>query len=310
MKHCNSQSVILRIIMSAGVLSAVFFLANACLEPYHLTVNPEESGFLIVDGFLVRNDSTFIKLSRSQPVDNHGNSEAERNATVKIESENGSQYFLIEKGNGLYVAPPLDLGTSQQYRIHIQTDGRGEYVSDYVMLKSSPPLDSVTWKEESSVEAIQFSIYTHDPENNTRYYLWTYDETWKYTSAFTSIYYYENGLMLPREESTELYYCWKTNAPNNVYLNSTIALSEDVVYDFPLLRIPAEPAIGYFSATTVEKKRVFFNWQAIIGPSRPYDPTGYEKCTKEIILLDDISDLALEGNWSPNAMLISLPAYC
>lgn len=335
------------------VWGAFIFLTSGCLEPYVPAIIQENNSILVVDGFLLGNDSTVIRLSRTRLLDSPLNSVPELNATVEIEGEDGSSYPLKEKANGMYVIPPLNLEPYANFRLHIRANDSHEYLSDYVALKLSPPVDSVTWEEDKSLESIQFSIYTHDPENKTRYYLWTYEETWKYNSKERSLYYYENGAMVPRALANELYYCWKTSKPNNIFLNSTVALSADVVNDFSLYSIPqkslklyygystlvkqyalteeayaywtqtkknsenlgtltdpipaqpmsnircisdpAEPVIGYFTASTVQQKRTFFSRQEITGPSTLYESSEYDGCRSELILLGEISDINLQG---------------
>ncbi len=220
--------------------------AGACLDPYIPPLIKAPNGILVVDGFLVGNDSSFIKLSRTASLDAAGTGGPERDAFVEIESETGETYAMPGNTNGMYVAPALNLDPSVAYRIHIRTSDTFEYLSDFVPLKESPLLDSVTWKEEKEHDEIQFNIYAHDPLNKTQYYFWTFDETWKYVSTSTSVYYYENGDILPRKLATELYECWKTNKPANYYVTSTSALTEDLVYDFPFFSIPQSSRKLYF----------------------------------------------------------------
>jgi hypothetical protein len=331
---------------------AILFLLNGCVEPYLPTTIVSDYDYLVVDGFLIGNDSTHIKLSRTQTVGDPIAGEGERNALVEVQAEHGNRYRLLEMENGLYVAPPLDLYASEKYRIYIQTDDSHEYYSDYVALKPSPSVDSVTWEQNLDGDFVQFNIFSHDPQNNTHYYLWTYDETFKYTSVDYSVYYYENGMMVPRLSSDEIYNCWKTNNNNNIFLYTSTSLAEDVVHDYELLRIPqysrklyfgysilvkqyalteeaydywlltksnsenlgtmfdpmpsqalgnikcisnpAELVIGYFTATSVEKKRVFINRGNLAGPTtRLYDPL--EPCPLQIFPLEGISAQSLVG---------------
>jgi hypothetical protein len=190
------------------------------------------------------------------------------------------------------VAPPLELIISHAYRLHIRTNDGQEYLSDYADLKSSPPLDSVIWKEELTKDNIEFSIYTHDPENDSRYYLWNYEETWMYVSGGISVYYYDDGDILPRANATELYNCWKTQASNTFYLTSTVALSEDRVYDFLLYAIPQASRKLYFQYSVLVKQyaitREAYEYFAIIKKNteslgslfddQPSEPTSNIRC--------------------------------
>ena len=121
-------------------------------------------------------------------------------------------------------------------------------------LRETAMLDSTTWEEDTTKETIRFNIYAHDPKNTARYYLWTYDETWQYTSATTSQLYYENGGLHYRNLATELYYCWKTVQTNNIFVNTTKALSEDVVNDFKLLELPQSNRKLYFGYSVLVRQ--------------------------------------------------------
>jgi hypothetical protein len=334
------------------VLCFAAVAATGCIEEYVPTIITTDHRYLIVDGFLVGNDSTFIKLSRSQLISDPADSQGESEASVEIEGEMGFTYLLSEKEKGLYVAPALDLDPSLQYRLHIRTSDASEYVSDFVDLLESPPVDSVVF-EEAEDDEINFHIYAHDPKNLTRYYYWTYDDTWQYSGGY-SIYKWENGQIVPRTDAGELLFCWKTHSENNFYLHATPSLAQDVVYQYPLFTIkqtsrklyygysinvkqyaltreaydyysltkknseslgslfdpqpsqalgnikctsnPQQISIGYFAASTVREKRLFFARHDIRGPTTgPYEPLGYSDCEPEVIELDLISDQTLEG---------------
>ena len=330
----------------------IAFVAAGCIEPYSPRIITSDYRFLIVDGFLVSNDSTLIKLSRSQLIYDTKPFEAESEAFITIEGENGFTYTLYEKIKGLYVAPALSLDPAFRYRLHIRTSDASDYVSEFVPLLKSPELDSIVF-EEAVDDEINFQIYAHDPENIVRYYYWTYDETWQYSGGY-SIYKWENGQIVPRDYAGELLFCWKSNFINNFYLHATPSLSDDIVYRYPLMTIkqtsrklyygysinvkqyaltreaydyynltkknseslgtmfdpqpsqalgnikctsnPQQIAIGYIAASTVQKKRLFFTRHDISGPeTAPYEPLTDMDCDPEILELDNISDVTLEG---------------
>jgi len=219
------------------IILCICLFVNGCVEPYMPSVIVTDYHYLVIDGFLVGNDSTFITLSRTQTISDATTFEGEPRALVQIESESGKIYTLVEKDNGQYVAPALGLGLTDQYRLRIKTHNSHEYVSEYASIVTSALIDSVTFEEDREKDAIDFKIFAHDAENNSPYYLWTYDETWMYSAGY-SVYYYQDGQMLPRARADEFYFCWKTLPGNNIYLHSTTALAADVVYDYHLFSIP------------------------------------------------------------------------
>jgi len=331
-----------KIFLFATLLLAV----SSCIEPYGVPALLTDYNYLVVQGFLIdETDSTIIKLSRTTTLKNESKETAELNAQVYIEEEEGNTYVLTENGEGIYSLPPLKFNAAKRYRLHIRTRDTKEYASDFVALRQSPEINQVTWKEED--HGIRFYINIRDPENKTWYYLWTFKETWKYSSAFRSPYIYENGEVKSRGNSEELFFCWRTLPSPNIYINSTQTLSQDVVSNYPLYFIsndsrklyygyslliqqyaitkgayeywttllknnervgslfdalpsqdlgnlhclsnPAEPVLGYFSASSITRKRVMIDRQEITGPSTSYQPTGYEYCGEEFIPLDQLS---------------------
>ncbi|HTE31200.1 MAG TPA: hypothetical protein VK666_12555, partial [Chryseolinea sp.] len=78
------------------LVSWVLFIlsVSACVEPYFPTIKLPDNGVLVVDGFLVSNDSTKIKLSRAQGFDSLAISSRETNARVEILGAKGDSYVL------------------------------------------------------------------------------------------------------------------------------------------------------------------------------------------------------------------------
>jgi hypothetical protein len=76
----------------------------------------------------------------------------------------------------------------------------------------------------------------HDPSNATRYYRWSYVETWEFTSAYYSQFEFTGGAMRRRTEN--IYNCWGTEKSPTINLTSTTRLTQDVVTDFPLTLLP------------------------------------------------------------------------
>jgi hypothetical protein len=102
---------------------------------------------------------------------------------------------------------------------------------------ASPEIDSITW-EVVNEDVVQLYVTTHDPENNTKYYRWTYEETWQYHPPFYSNLDYVDGEVVYRDfANNSIYDCWQSSPSTNILVNSTVRLQEDVVYKQPLLAI-------------------------------------------------------------------------
>jgi hypothetical protein len=210
-------------------------LLSGCLQPF---TPPEISGgrgLLVVDGFLnAGGDTTVIHLMRTQNLADSAAPPPEGQAQVTVEGERGDIYRLTETRAGRYVLPGAPVSPDQQYRLRIRTSG-GEYLSDYVPVKRTPPIDSVNW--EVTGDGVQVYVNTHDPAADTRYYRWEFTETWEFNSPFTLWYMYEKGTLRFIEENTTK--CWQSETSPRIALGTSARLSEDIIYQYPLLVVPA-----------------------------------------------------------------------
>ena len=196
-------------------------------------------GYLVVEGFINVSGNTDIMLTRSSGLDTP-RLIPEPGAEVDIQMQNGPSYFLTEGFNGHYTVDSLHIDPSQQYRLHIQTANGKEYVSDYSEVKITPPIDSVSWTwSTNSITGQEINIFvsTHDNQTQPGYYQWQYEETWKYNSAFSSDLEYQNGQLVLRPVSDQIFYCWKSDTSTVINIANTEKLSANVIYQFPLTQI-------------------------------------------------------------------------
>lgn len=211
----------------------------ACKEKFALPESVENKNYLVVEGFIDSgNDSTFIKLSRTVTPGDTAVIKTEPGAGIKIEGENGDLFYLNEIRPGVYAAPPLPLNPSAKYRVNINTNNGKAYLSDYVEVKTTPPIDSVNWVRTS--DGVQVYVNTHDVTKSSVYYQWEYKETWEFHSAYISdwVFVRADSSMTRRPNPDLIYRCWQSFVPTNIMIRSTNKLSEDVIYNFPLSFIP------------------------------------------------------------------------
>ena len=219
------------------LVSAVLLTCLGCIDPYAPDLLSIDYGILVVDGFFVPNDTTRIRLSRTVTMDSPENSAPEPLADVKIEGDNGFSITLSQHAGQLYTAPPMSVDRTARYKMSIQTADGKTYESNYIPINASPPIDSILIHEGSDSVAVTFNVFAHDLENDARYYSYQYDETWEYTAYGYSVYKYENGVIVPRKRADELFTCYKTRKSSDIRLTSTARLSDDVVYDYPVLEM-------------------------------------------------------------------------
>jgi len=169
-------------IIIAIFCAVVFLTKTSCVKKYDAGVNVPAKGYLVVEGYINSDGGpTTIYLSRTLALSDNAKIVRERKAQVSIQSENNASYPLTEASAGIYTSAPVSLNSTTRYRIHIKTSTGQEYNSDFSQVRSTPAIDSVFWKQDDN-NGVQFFVNTHDPQNNTRYYLWKWNETWEYHS--------------------------------------------------------------------------------------------------------------------------------
>ena len=214
-----------------------------CRKPYTPKVIEVDYSYLVINGVINvgNNVTTIIQLSRTQRLTDTAISNPESGASVMIEAQSGNRYALAATANGTYESAPLTLNATTTYRLRI-TDKNGDtYSSDYVAVKQTPPVDSVSWKQDTTAagkNAVTIYVHTHDPSNNTKYYRWDYVETWQYHAPLDGSWALLNGRTIYYLDTWQhLYYCYGTIYSPNISTATSANLSQDVISYVPVNKI-------------------------------------------------------------------------
>ena len=223
-----------------GLAICIIMLLGNCKDKYVSPAITPTTGYLVVEGVINAGaGTTNIVLKRTTKLDST-TIVYEKGATVFIEGENSTKFNLQEINAGNYTVQGLNLNNSIKYRLNILTLDGKKYQSDFVTVQSTPPIDSVSWKQDSL--GLNLFINTHDPANLTKYYQWDYTETWEYHSP--SIIYLKwgsintaNGTFYRPEFidtvritfDTTINVCWQEDYSKTILIGSTISLSENKI---------------------------------------------------------------------------------
>ena len=207
-----------------GALVWLMLLAG-CVEPYAPQVISAPPSYLVVDGFINPVGTSSIRLSRTVALGSSASIPPETRAQVYIEEENGPRYTLTEGTAGTYASTALRLTPGRRVRLYLTTGAQQTYASDFTVSKITPPLDSVSWRAKP--EGVQIYVNTHDDAQQARYYRWSYEETWQFTSGYASTVEFKNRQFLSRKD--DIYHCWGSERPSAINLANTAALTRDVV---------------------------------------------------------------------------------
>lgn len=216
---------------------------NSCKKPYSPPAITSGSSHLVVEGLInTGSDSTIIHLTRTIPISSPSNTEppAELSAIVSIESDANATYPLNEIGNGYYASAGLNLSAANKYRLKIVTANSKVYQSDFVPVKNSQDIDSVSYQALNT--GVQVNVSTHDASNNSRYYKYNYEETWIIHAdyhSYTMVSKTDGGLdtIIYRDLAHDIFTCWAGNKSSTIVLGSTDKLTKDVLANSPVIFI-------------------------------------------------------------------------
>jgi hypothetical protein len=227
-----------------------WLICLGCREYYEPPVLKHNPNFLVVDGFLTSSpDSTQFRLTYTRNLSDTALPIPALHANMLVEGDQNTVISLNETGNGIY-SNLLFLKTSEKYRLTITTSDGARYQSDFVPFKQTPAIDSISWKEDTS--KVSFYINTHDPQNDTRYYRWQFEETWQYSTYLNSNFDFINGQLVERTPDQQIHNCWSTSKPSIILLSSTSQLSQDVVNQF------------YFNSVPKTTEKIFIEYSVLV----------------------------------------------
>ncbi len=220
------------------VLVLGLLVITGCKDPFQMDLRTTDQSLLVVEGFLNKGATTTFHLSRTMNLSDQGSLKPELQAMLSVEGKDNAMAYFVERGNGVYEADLAFLQVDKEYRLRIHTRDGKEYLSDYVAVKNNPPIDSISWRQEGNND-VRIYTSTHDPNNNTRYYRWEYDETWEIRSTFVSRWKRGSTSFVRRTfPEDDVSICWKYGASKSILLGSSAQLTSDVIKESPLLRIP------------------------------------------------------------------------
>jgi hypothetical protein len=228
-------------ILNVILLGLCGLALSACIYPYELVEAGDVEALLVIEGDILVNDSTRVKLSYTTPLGQEKPSLISK-ATVFVEDTDGGRYFLAETASGLYEADTHDLDPQLQYRLYIELPNQRRYASGYVPVGISPPVDSLGYMLQDGRAGVHIHVSTHDPRGKSRYYRWKYTEVWEFHAPEFSEFSYDivNFRYVNRPYEENLYYCWASQSSTAILLGSSARLSEDVIYRAPVQSIWAD----------------------------------------------------------------------
>ena len=250
------------------------FMLSACIEPIEvgsvIDIPGESSGILVVEANLTdeSNIAQRILLSRSRKIESDSTVNVpdevlfnpntpfisqrgldvnpERNAMVEVTTSRGNNIVFIENQPGIYTAPETffterDIG----YTLNITTADGAIYTStDMRMVGSSQIADVYAERatSDSGIDGMGIFVDTADPANESAYYRYTFEETYKIIAPnwtpfefdiiseggfVGDIFELPNVTLKPREREERV--CFETDPSQDILLVDASRLENNTV---------------------------------------------------------------------------------
>ncbi|MDR6844007.1 DUF4249 domain-containing protein [Flavobacterium granuli] len=209
------------------------FIINGCTEPYILETNTYEEALVVeatITNELKKQEITLTKTSRFEDKE----TKVELGANVFITDNAGNQY-AFEEEDGKYVSTvEFQVVPEREYRLNINTlDGR-TFESSIEKLTNLNPMQSVTATVEpkDSLRGVAIRVNSFDPNNQSKYYRYEYEETYKIVSpkwTTTKAILNNNGSLSFIPNSTDTKICYGNKRSTEILLENTNIQNEDRV---------------------------------------------------------------------------------
>jgi hypothetical protein len=215
-------------------------LFSSCKDSYELPLDVPDTGYLVVDGIINSGEGeTVINLSKTVKLVDQFNINYVNDAVVIVEGEDNSSYPLSFTQDGTYRSPGLGLTPSRKYRLRIEQGGK-QYLSDFLVAKISPPIDSISWDRDE--QGVHIYADAKGNANTSGYYRWDFRENWEFNAAYApSLIYNSTPLVeyINQDQSADMskFTCYQQAGSTTIEILSTAKISRDTTH-YRFLTIP------------------------------------------------------------------------
>jgi len=213
----------------------LILLLTSCISDYTPVGVADTAGILVVEGMIVVNGQTTIKLSRTVKLYDKfpKNAVYVQNANIQLIDEENRIIAVARQQTvagmpvpGMYeINDEIFFMPGMKYALDIRI-GNSHYRSAFIESVHTPEIDEVSWNvnEDNSMDIM---VSTHDPANQTKYFLWRFEEDWEITAPLRAVYRYDPDTKKVVE--SDRYRCWNSDKSKSLLLGASDRLSETVI---------------------------------------------------------------------------------
>lgn len=221
----------------------VFIFSN-CVEPFEIKTTTFESALVVEATLTTELKTQTVSISRSFKLENDG-LVPEQNAVVQIIDDKNNIFNFVENEPGLYKSiQQFEAELGNNYQLSIKTSDDRMYQSNQQKINSISSINKLTAEAKTYTqsgiekEGIVITAKSYDPNRNTNYYRYEYEETYKITAPLWSAHELKIIRNWPPivqvvQKTIENKTCYSTDYSNEIIQTETTTLSEDRV-NFPV----------------------------------------------------------------------------
>lgn len=219
----------------------VTVILHSCVEEINLTNEAPLESVLVVEATITNELKTQeIYLSRSYALETEGPL-IENNATIDLENSEGTVISFQQGEDGIYYST-IDFAAepNTSYTLNIQTSDGRQYQSTAMVLTTNTAIGDVYIERgfnENNEEGISIFVDAFDPTGTSRFYRYTYEETYKIIAPFwvpqDLVLVSENPLAFEFQfKQEEQRVCFNTVNSTEILLENTNSFVDDRVERF------------------------------------------------------------------------------
>jgi len=223
------------------IYSFISFLIFGCVETFIPKINNFEESFLIVDGSISNIEGPYA-VNLMLTSDLNSISSPVSGASVVIESRSGLSEELDEFSTGQYKTNSMIGVVGESYKLTVSFN-EDIYQSDWETINQAPKIDSIYYQsrtieigqfgKKSELDGIQFHVNVKGRNQDSRFFRFEWDETWKIDVEYPLKYdYLGNDIIQEPNTASTTNTCWRNALSNDINIATTFGLSENSLLNY------------------------------------------------------------------------------
>lgn len=224
----------------------MFTAVFGCTTPYNYQSSSAYEDVIVIESTITNQNKTQeVKVTRAYKLDEKSPT-FEAGAVVFVTDNLGNKYDFKQSTDKYTSVTTFQVAPDRQYQLHVRTKDGRSYISSTEKLPQQTEISSLeaTKVTKENQLGVEITVNSTDPTNNSRYYRYEYEETYKIVApkyspikarvVFFPAGSYPPGQVILEERTEQVRICYSTQNSTELLLTSTSDLSEDKVSNFPV----------------------------------------------------------------------------